>query len=139
MLPRGWSRNASTALKLATAEKVIGYQFKNVDLLYEALDQKREKFRSPGGKRARLRTRNTRLAFVGDAQAKLYLAQQWYKKPNLSGALWQDIESALSNDHLGQTGFSIGLDECASKWLQHSIFTTSRRHSLGSWSVMGTL
>lgn len=114
---RGWSRTASTALKLATAERIIGYQFNDVDRLYEALDQKRYWLTLPSG-RKRERARNTRLALVGDAQAKLYTAKQWYDNQNLNGTDWSTIATTtLSNDHLGELGFRLGLDECTSKLL----------------------
>jgi dsRNA-specific ribonuclease len=71
---RGWSRTASTALKLATAERIIGYQFKDIDKLYEALDQTERTISLPSGKKAQLRPRNSRLALVGDALGKLYVS-----------------------------------------------------------------
>lgn len=66
-----------------------------------------------------MRTRNTRKALVGDALARLDLAQQWYNHPGLPGWAWSHVQIALSNDHLGQIGYSLGLDECTSKWPQH--------------------
>lgn len=129
---RGWSRTASTAVKLATAERIIGYQFNDVDRLFEALDQKKT-FLSPSGRK---RPRNTRLALVGDVQAKLYMAQKWYDQPDLHGNNWHEIISeALSNDRLGEYGFKLGLDECASK----SCFITNpaflKGHSQASLSL----
>lgn len=113
---RGWSRTASTALKLATAEKIIGYQFNDVDRLYEALDQKKHSVSLLSGKQSRDKPRNARLALLGDAQAKLYMAQQWYDNRDLNGTDWSQIAiSTLSNEHLGEIGFKLGLDECASK------------------------
>ncbi|KAI3394988.1 hypothetical protein diail_1877 [Diaporthe ilicicola] len=114
IVPRGWSTYASTALKLATAERIIGYQFKKVDLLYEALDQEKAKLVSSSGEQKGLRTRNTRQALVGDALARLDLAERWYEMPDMMGSAWQEISAhALSNDHLGQVGHKLGLDECA--------------------------
>lgn len=115
---RGWSRTASTALKLATAERIIGYQFKDVDLLYEALDQTKFSLSSPSGKHSNSKPRNARLALVGDVQAKLYLAQKWYHNQSLTGNQWTEIATwTLSNQHLGEVGFKLGLDECTSKLL----------------------
>lgn len=71
---RGWSKTASTALKLATAERIIGYQFKDVDKLYEALDQTERRVLLPSGKNLRLRPRNSRLALVGDALGQLHVS-----------------------------------------------------------------
>lgn len=125
---RGWSRTASTAVKLATAERIIGYPFKNVHLLHEALDQSRLVISLPKGKRTRLRQRNTRLALVGDAHARLFMAQRWYNKQDLTGIDWSKIATAtLSNGNLGHFGFKLGLDECASKFLLHHIYFFSRR------------
>lgn len=113
---RGWSRTASTAVKLATAERIIGYAFKDVDRLYEALDQKKRTVVLPERGTVTLRPRNTRLALVGDVHAKLYMAQRWYDNKDLTGSDWSEIAmSTLSNSHLGEFGFKLGLDECASK------------------------
>lgn len=71
---RGWSKTASTALKLATAERIIGYQFKDLDKLYEALDQTEQRRLLPSGKKLRLRPRNSRLALVGDALGTLHVS-----------------------------------------------------------------
>lgn len=115
---RGWSRTASTALKLATAERIIGYQFNDIDRLYEALDQEKYSLSLPSGKKPRERARNTRLALVGDAEAKLYLTKKWYDNKDLTGTEWSKIATAtLSNDNLGEFGFRLGLDECTSKLL----------------------
>lgn len=114
---RGWSRTASTAVKLATAERIIGYPFKDVDRLYEALDQKKRAVATPRRKKVRLRPANTRLALVGDAHARLFMAQKWYDNKDLTGVDWSGIAtSTLSNSHLGEFGFKLGLDECASKF-----------------------
>ncbi|KUI57408.1 Translation initiation factor IF-2 [Cytospora mali] len=79
---RGHARSASTAAKLATVEQIIGYNFKSVERLYEALDLEKSPITLPTGEvRAAKRTRNTRLAL------------------------------GLSNDTLGKIGFSLGLDE----------------------------
>ncbi|KAG6368324.1 hypothetical protein INS49_002529 [Diaporthe citri] len=111
---RGWSRTASTALKLATAERIIGYQFNDVDRLYEALDQTKQSMSSPSGKQSRDKPRNARLALVGDAQAKLYLAQKWYDSRGMTGNEWSIIATeTLSNQNFGEFGFKLGLDECA--------------------------
>ncbi|KAG8163627.1 hypothetical protein KVR01_006924 [Diaporthe batatas] len=110
---RGWSKTASTALKLATAEKILGYQFKDVDKLYEALDQEKRDILLPSGK-ARGRPRNSRLALVGDALGTLHLARNWYDKANLGGVEWSEIQlQTLSNERLAEIGFKLGLDECA--------------------------
>ena len=117
----GWSRTASTAVKLATAERIIGYQFNDVDRLYEALDQTKREHTLPSGKRPweKYKRRNNRLAVVGDAQANLYMAQKWYDNSDLTGFEWSRIHlSTLSNESLGEAGFKLGLDECASKLLQ---------------------
>lgn len=112
------------------AERIIGYQFKDVDRLYEALDQKKQPISLSSGRK---RTRNTPLALVGDAHAKLYVAQKWYDNPDLTGFNWQEITSTLSNDHLGEVGFKLGLDECASKFcfMTNANFSRDilRRHS----------
>lgn len=71
---RGWSKTASTALKLATAERIIGYQFKDVDKLYEALDQTEWRISVPSGKTATVRRRNFRLALVGDSLGSLHVS-----------------------------------------------------------------
>lgn len=54
------------AKKIAEAEKVIGYTFKNRDLIWEAIQ-------APG----RL---NERLALVGDAALRLFLHQESYSR-----------------------------------------------------------
>lgn len=121
VVARGWSRTASTAVKLATAERIIGYQFKDVGRLYEALDQYEHRSLLPSGKVFKERRRNTRLALVGDSQARLYMAQKWYDQSDLAGADWSKInEATLSNQSLSQIGFRLGLDECASKFLQRT-------------------
>lgn len=127
VVARGWSRTASTAVKLATAERIIGYQFKDVDRLYEALDQYEHRSLLPSGKVHKERRRNTRLALVGDAQARLHLAQKWYDQSDLAGTDWSKIHHAtLSNESLSQIGFKLGLDECASKLLQRRVLPRGR-------------
>lgn len=112
---RGWSRTASTAVKLATAESILGYQFNDVDRLYEALDQTKWG-RLPSGGLRKQKRRNSRLAVVGDAHANLYLAQKWYDHPTLTGSEWTRIHmSTLSNESFAEVGFKLGLDECARK------------------------
>ncbi|KUI70640.1 Translation initiation factor IF-2 [Cytospora mali] len=110
---RGHARSASTAAKLATVEQIIGYNFKSVERLYEALDLEKSPITLPTGEvRAAKRTRNTRLALVGDAAAHFEFACQWYHNKDLDGPQWMRIRAqGLSNDTLGKIGFSLGLDE----------------------------
>lgn len=113
LVMRGWSKTASTALKLATAERIIGYQFNSVDRLYEALDQTQRRISLPSGK-TRAKPRNSRLALVGDAIANLRMARMWYDKSSLTGVEFSKIRVAtLSNERLAEVGFKLGLDECA--------------------------
>lgn len=116
VVARGWSKTASTAVKLATAERIIGYQFKDVDRLYEALDQTKQPNMLPSGKPAKDRPRNHRLALLGDAHAKLRMAQQYYDNRDLVGAHWGMISATtLSNNQMSEFGFRLGLDECGSE------------------------
>ncbi|POS74373.1 hypothetical protein DHEL01_v207238 [Diaporthe helianthi] len=97
LVMRGWSRTASTALKLATAERIIGYQFKDVD-----------KFVALTPTRA-----NHTLTEV--VSWKLILnATDDTGLAILSGLDWSEIHrQTLSNERLGEVGFKLGLDECA--------------------------
>lgn len=108
---RGWARTASTAAKLASVEQIIGYNFKSVERLYEAMDIEKVLVLPNGEERSARRTRNTRLALVGDAAAQFHLAGQWYDR-NLDGIQWVEVRTqGLCNDTLGKIGFSLGLDE----------------------------
>ncbi|ROW04754.1 hypothetical protein VMCG_04834 [Cytospora schulzeri] len=108
---RGWARTASTASKLASVEQIIGYNFKSVERLYEALDLEKVLTLPNGEERHGKRTRNTRLALVGDAAAQFHLASRWYNK-DLEGVQWVKIRTeGLCNDTLGKIGFTMGLDE----------------------------
>lgn len=109
---RGWSRSSSTAAKLAAVERIIGYQFKSLERLYEAMDQEKPMLTLPSGEeRMGRRTRNTRLALVGDSAAQFQFACQWYEK-DLDGLQWERIRNTcLSNENLGRIGFQMGLDE----------------------------
>ncbi|ROV99724.1 hypothetical protein VSDG_03058 [Cytospora chrysosperma] len=108
---RGWARTASTASKLASVEQIIGYKFKSVERLYEALDQEKTITLPNGEERPSRRTRNTRLALVGDAAAQFHLASQWYDM-GLDGMQWIKVRNeGLNNNTLGQVGFAMGLDK----------------------------
>lgn len=48
------------------------------------------------------------------------MVQDWYDT-DLTGVEWTEIDVAtLSNDRLGEVGFKLGLDECASKLLHNT-------------------
>lgn len=87
------------AARLAACEQLIGHNFKNLDLLRQALE-------SRGGA-------SRRLAVLGDCVVETHLAHRWWNKKDLTGPQWNELTSSLvSNENLGNLGFRMGIDKC---------------------------
>lgn len=85
--------------KLARAQDIIGYQFREVSLLQEAL--------------AIYHNRHKRLGVLGDHVAKLVVMDRWYDIQELTPGDWSlSVSTCLSNVNLTRIGLRKGLAVC---------------------------
>lgn len=85
--------------KLARAQDIIGYQFRDVSLLQEALGIYRD--------------HHKRLGVLGDHVAKLVVMDRWYDIQELTPGDWsRSVSTCLSNVNLTRIGLRKGLAVC---------------------------
>lgn len=91
---------ANTRARVETCQRIIGYRFRNINLIEEALTP-----------RASV---NRRLALAGDRAADLQLVARWYGKTgHLTPSQWDMIKSALlGNTNLAQVGKRLRIQDC---------------------------
>lgn len=95
--PRNQARNQA---RVETCQRIIGYRFKNINLIEEALTPKA--------------SFNQRLALAGDRAADLQLVARWYgNKGSLTPWQWDKIKGALlGNTNLAQVGKRLRIQDC---------------------------
>lgn len=89
-----------TRARVETCQRIIGYRFRNIDLIEEALTLKA--------------SLNQRLAIAGDRAADLQLVARWYGKTgHLTPWQWDKIKGALlGNTNLAQVGKRLRIQDC---------------------------
>lgn len=111
-------------------EDVIGYKFKDNDIVWEALQAAGSVVRQSGNRS--FREGNKRLAIVGDAVLKLALVEDWYDGEEAREMANHILSTVASNANLNKVGRLHGLDELVNT-------NPSQRHSVSPVTMTATV